>query len=429
MLKSLFDIEKLSSLSEMDKRKLSLFKRLLVFNLVAITTSLLTIFFSSVMDIRHLYIFSVIYGIQLISLYILRKGNIALAGLFHLVTSILLSTCAVIFTGVTNGTEYTLLIYMLLALFLFDKSYQIAFILLLCFTSYFITDFLEVFINVGMEPFPENKNITFLLFSIVMVISTALVMNYIREIRGYQLKTEQLVAEVKKNNALLEEANQELEQFNRIASHDLKTPLRTINSFVGLMERKIARGEYQELPEHIGYVKEGASRMYQLIDDVGKVTKLNNSAASELEEVDLNELVVNVKNSLLAFTKEKGGEIISNRLPTIRSSRQDVFLVFQNFVHNGLKYNESSKPKVELKAIETDDFHEILFTDNGIGIKEEYHSKVFNMFERLHTKNQYEGTGMGLAICKRIIEKLGGKIHITSEEAKGTTFKLSLPKY
>jgi signal transduction histidine kinase len=221
--------------------------------------------------------------------------------------------------------------------------------------------------------------------------------------------------------------NQELERFAYIASHDLKTPIRTIVSFLDLIKKKIEKQEYDNLAYYIDFAHKGGVQMNRLVSEILEFSKLNMSYELELENIDLNQLLANIKEQLDSFIREKKGIVLAKNLPSIRSNSLLINILFQNLIENGLKYNNSESPTVKISATALNDGIELFFEDNGIGINEAFHDKIFQLFTRLHTEKEFSGSGMGLAISHKIVEKMGGRIRLLSKENEGTTFIVFLP--
>lgn len=226
---------------------------------------------------------------------------------------------------------------------------------------------------------------------------------------------------------LLKQSNQELERFAYIASHDLKTPLRNIVSFVNLMERAIKKEDYQVLPEYMDYLKMYSSNMFNLVQDVLEMSKVNNQDL-KLKDIDMNNIIHMVKNNLHDRLSSSNAKVIHQTLPIIRANGSQMLQLFQNLVENGIKYNKSDSPTVWIDYIDIPHFHQFSIKDNGIGIDQAYHKKIFEMFQRLHSISEYEGSGIGLALCKKIIEAHRGNILLESPEEGGIKVICQLPK-
>ncbi|MCW9041534.1 MAG: PAS domain-containing protein, partial [Flavobacteriales bacterium] len=236
----------------------------------------------------------------------------------------------------------------------------------------------------------------------------------------------------KLNNQLLKytnelvKSNEELEQFAYVASHDLQEPLRMVTSFLSQLEKKYAEQLDEKAHTYIDFAVDGATRMRQIILDLLEFSRIG-KYNDELENVDLTEIVEQTKVLLRKIIEEKKAIVIYKNLPKIRAYRSPIVQVFQNLISNGLKYAKADvDPVIEIKAKELKNEWQFAIKDNGIGIDKDYYDKIFVIFQRLHGKTEYSGTGMGLAIVKKIIENFGGKIWLDSKVGEGTTFYFTL---
>jgi light-regulated signal transduction histidine kinase (bacteriophytochrome) len=223
----------------------------------------------------------------------------------------------------------------------------------------------------------------------------------------------------------LRRSNQELETFAHVASHDLKEPLRTISGFLQLLQKRQAGKLDEESEQYVTYVLEAASRMREMLNDL----LLYSAAGTQelnLEPVDLGESLARVRRSLGSLLQERGAVVQSGRLPDVMGDPHQLDQVLQNLVANGVKFNTSSTPKVRLDAERTPEGWHVVVADNGIGIPARRVQEVFEPFRRLHPRDTYEGSGLGLALCKKIVERHGGRIWLESEERKGTRVHLVL---
>ncbi len=224
-------------------------------------------------------------------------------------------------------------------------------------------------------------------------------------------------------------SNQELENFAYASSHDLKEPLRMIGMYTQLLKRRLRGKLDASTEEFMFYITDGVSRMQRLLDDLLAYSRLNKQDIGDFKSVDLNDTVFVVVHNLMMAMKETNTEIIMSPLPDLKASSTEMIQLFQNLIANAIKFRRKEEtPVIQIKYAETLEQHRFMLIDNGIGIKKEYQEKVFNLFERLHSRSDYEGSGIGLATCKKIVSKLGGQIWLSSAENVGTTFHFTIPK-
>ncbi|MEP6747356.1 MAG: ATP-binding protein [Bacteroidota bacterium] len=230
-------------------------------------------------------------------------------------------------------------------------------------------------------------------------------------------------------NKKLSAANINLEQLMYVVSHDLKEPLRMVTSFMSLLKNKYAQILDKEANTYIGFAVDGGKRMQAMITDLLEFshTSLHNS---HKELVDLGLLFNEAQQNLFNLIKESEAVIVTEgRLPPLMVNKTDIIRLFQNLVSNAIKFKKrNTPPAITLKVVENREEWLISLKDNGIGIPGEKFEKIFEIFSRLHSKDEYEGTGIGLASCKKIVENNGGTIWVASEENTGSTFYFTIPK-
>jgi light-regulated signal transduction histidine kinase (bacteriophytochrome) len=226
----------------------------------------------------------------------------------------------------------------------------------------------------------------------------------------------------------LERSNAELQQFAYIASHDLQEPLRTVQSYLQLLQRRYGDRLDGDADEFIRFAVEGAQRMRALVTDLLAYARVS-SRARPFEPTALGDVVEEVLRSLAAAIEERRAEITTDALPTVLGDAQQLRQLYQNLVANALKFNREAVPRVHLGAERRPDGWRLHVTDNGIGLDPAYKDKIFEVFKRLYGRDEYEGTGIGLAICKKIVERHGGEIGVESRLGEGATFWFSLPDH
>lgn len=237
----------------------------------------------------------------------------------------------------------------------------------------------------------------------------------------------QVESELRKANGELQRSNKELEQFAYVASHDLQEPLRMVTSYTQLLERRYSDKLDDDAREFMGYTVEGAKRMQSLITDLLKFSRVN-SHEKEFTDVDCNSLCREALDNLIVSINESDTIISSEGLPVVRGEETQLRQLFQNLISNALKYRDMERQnEIHVGAEKHNGYWQFVVKDNGIGIDEKYSDRIFIIFQRLHGKSEYSGTGIGLALCKKIVERHGGEIWLKSQVGKGSEFFFTLP--
>jgi len=232
---------------------------------------------------------------------------------------------------------------------------------------------------------------------------------------------------VEKMNIKLMSSNKEMEQFAFIASHDMQEPLRTISNYVGLLQNQYKGKLDKDADRCLNSISGATFRMQSLIRDLLEYSKIGND--NNKIEIDCNVLLNDVLNDMNESIKENKAEIHSEQLPVINGYISGINSLFKNLISNAVKFRKKDvHPIINISAEIKDNEWFFTIKDNGIGIDKKYYDKIFVIFQRLHTKAEYAGTGIGLAHVKKIIELHGGKIGFESELGKGTTFYFTIPK-
>jgi signal transduction histidine kinase len=224
----------------------------------------------------------------------------------------------------------------------------------------------------------------------------------------------------------LARSNAELEQFAYVASHDLQEPLRKVASFCQLLEQRYAGQLDDRADQYISFAVDGAKRMQQLINDLLAFSRVGRSGA-DLVPVALDGVLDHAMTNLGPAIADSGASVDADPLPTVRGEASLLVAVFQNLIGNAVKFRSEEAPKVRIAVERSGDDWLFTATDNGIGIDPEYAERVFVIFQRLHAKDEYAGTGIGLSMCRKIVEYHGGRIWLDPEAGSGTTFRFTLP--
>lgn len=253
--------------------------------------------------------------------------------------------------------------------------------------------------------------------------------NVIGVLGTYEDITDRKLAEARLITAMtdLERSNKDLEQFAYVASHDLQEPLRMVSSYTQLLAQHYEGRLDEKAKKFMDYAVDGAVRMQRLINDLLAYSRVGTKGKA-LETTDTHALLGEAIRSLAAAIEEKRALITNDDLPTVRADASQLTQVFQNLLANGIKFQGENVPHLHVSA--RDQRREWVFSvrDNGIGIERQYADRVFTIFQRLYTRQEYPGTGIGLALCKRIVERHGGRIWFESEPGQGSTFFFTIPK-
>ena len=236
---------------------------------------------------------------------------------------------------------------------------------------------------------------------------------------------EERTADLARANEALACSNQDLEQFAYVASHDLQEPLRKVVSYCQLLEEEQAGKFSDEGREFLEVVVDGAKRLQVLVRDLLKFSRVR-ASDKPLDSIDANTSLQAALDNLELAISDRGAEVTTERLPRVLADQGQLALLFQNLIGNALKFCEKSPPKVHVGCRQVGEGCEFFVRDNGIGIDPNAQERIFQIFQRLHNREKYEGTGIGLAICKKIVERNGGQIRVESARGKGSTFYFTL---
>ena len=290
--------------------------------------------------------------------------------------------------------------------------------------------------------FDSDFNVAHFLKIVAYVVPLAgLVLDYIRTYqKQIEHHTDLQIAHTKLNlkarqmselNDNLSQSNSELEKFAYIASHDLQEPLRKIQAFGDRLHSTLDSNVNEKALDYVDRMQKASTRMRDLIDDLLKFSHVG-SYKYNLRELDLNKLLVSVTDDLQVAITEKNAQLTVESLPIVMAEKNQLYQVFLNIISNALKFSKQGQAVqirvyAEEKLVDEQTFWQISIEDNGIGFDPQYSDKIFEIFQRLHGRSKYEGTGIGLAVCKKIIDRHNGKISVESELGKGSRFILLLP--
>lgn len=254
-------------------------------------------------------------------------------------------------------------------------------------------------------------------------------------INRYQKKLEEQVKQLKQLNESLKKekehikaSNEQLENFADVASHDLKSPLRTISTLIQRFKIKFKDNLTEDSAQYLQIIEDSSKKLNEKISETLRFSKVHHYK-DQHEEVDLNELIKSIENNFRTIIDEKKVKINYPELPKINSTKNLLYQVFQNLIDNSIKYSKSDQVVIiNVKIKDLESHWQLCVEDNGLGIAKENHNSIFEKYNRINNDNEYEGSGIGLAIVKEIVDKLHGKIWVESELGQGTTICFTLPK-
>jgi len=227
---------------------------------------------------------------------------------------------------------------------------------------------------------------------------------------------------------VMQRTNTELEQFTYVASHDLQEPLRTIANYLALLERRYHDTFDDKAKRYIDHSIEAAKRLQALIKDLLAFSRAGHRESSPLEEIPSHDVLTEVLASLASALSEAKAEVLAEDLPVVRYNRVHLMQLFQNLIGNAIKYRGTTPPRIAVSCRDAGEAWEFSIRDNGIGVDPAYAERIFEVFQRLHGRDQYQGTGIGLALCKKIADSHGGRIWVESALEAGAIFRFTIPK-
>jgi chemotaxis family two-component system sensor kinase Cph1 len=222
------------------------------------------------------------------------------------------------------------------------------------------------------------------------------------------------------------QSNEDLQRFANIVSHDLREPLRMVSSFVALLSRKYGDKLDDKAGQYIKFAVDGTQRMQDLLEGLLEFSRVQ-THGEPFSDLDLTDAVEAAVKNLTILVEDTGAEITIEPLATVKGDKAQLMQVFQNLIANAIRFCKEAPPVVHISATQEENSLSIAVTDQGIGIEPKNFERVFQIFQRLHARQEYEGTGVGLAVCKRIMERHNGTISVQSEAGQGSTFTLKFP--
>jgi light-regulated signal transduction histidine kinase (bacteriophytochrome) len=281
----------------------------------------------------------------------------------------------------------------------------------------FLVDYSRAILNI-LEDFSEEKTL--------LAGTQKAVLNILEDLDAEKSKVEAINRELRQKTEELARSNAELEQFAYVASHDLQEPLRMVSSYAQLLEQRYNDLLDDRAKKYIFYAVDGAARMQRLITDLLSYSRVE-SRAQPLARTDSHAVLGEAIRNLSEAIAESHALVINDDLPTVWADHSQLVQLFQNLIGNAIKFHGPESPRVHVSAARNGNKWVFCVRNSGIGIDAQYFERIFVIFQRLHGRGEYPGTGIGLALCKRIVERHGGRIWVESEPGKGSAFFFSLP--
>ena len=373
-------------------------------------------------------------------LWLLISGKFV-EGVFYLVGMYtILMFILVMLHGITLGGEFIFIAIAILSSVFFERMRHYYLTVGAIVLAYFITRF---YFFVGEPKLADHVSgwTYHLLFLLSAAVGSWITIQFGEENRKHLRQVGELIKNLKLKNQELErnqkmilEANQQLEQINgelenfaHVISHDLKEPLRNIISFSGLTLSRMDKQASKEQLEYLEFINKNAKQLHAVVTSLKSFFEAEREGLPPLE-VPLGDLLSSVVESLNNFLEERNAEVIYGALPSVQANYGQLFIVFKNLLENSVKYNRAESPQVEISYKESGNCHLFSVRDNGIGIEPAFQERIFEMFKRLHSRAEFEGTGLGLPICKKIIKQRGGEIWLEESSPQGSTFCFTIPK-
>jgi signal transduction histidine kinase len=236
-----------------------------------------------------------------------------------------------------------------------------------------------------------------------------------------------MLAEIRRRDDELHRSNDELKQFAFVASHDLQEPLRSVTSFCDMLKTECQGKLTLDAESFLERIVNGVGRMKALVTDLLNYSRVSREAQIDFEQIELRKVVTEALANLQGSIKDSDAEIYCGELPKVTGDRTQLVQVFQNLIGNAIIYRGPRPPQIHIEAIIRHKLCEIVVRDNGIGISAEHYERIFEIFKRLHNRAKYPGTGIGLAVCRKVVERHGGKIWVESQPGQGSVFRFTLP--
>ncbi|MGB1243290.1 MAG: sensor histidine kinase [Chitinophagales bacterium] len=400
-----------------EKLRTELCNQLIVFAFPAILFHLLYNFLT--VNLLREYLLVVLWVIILSTTMVLNHyKKYILARIYTIIVPFITVAAIHVLFGWNQRLDFMYLLFILISCYILDRKTAFFVITFILLTYTGIAIYLHNFEALLTAYIIPSATFAYFIFAVIMT------MTLTTKVLQENYKYNQITIE---QNKTLEIQNQELERFTYIASHDLKSPLSNIMGFSDLIEEELKDGNYDTALQYLSYIQTSSKRMSYLIEDILEFSKIREGNKENRKNIDLNSIVETVKQSLRQQIESKNAKISYQYLPSYYCNETEISLLFQNLIQNGIKYNTQTEPNIKIWSSQNEESILLHFKDNGIGIDTKHHHQIFEYFKRLHNQTEYEGTGIGLGLCKKIVQNYNGQINIKSIINQGSIFTITLP--
>lgn len=361
------------------------------------------------------------------SYWLMHKGQFFIVAWGSIIIVTLGIIFLILFYGRDIGGELTFLVIGLSCIVLFDSRKSRLILLIFIFCAYILSEVLLQFIA-PFTPEAQMFPVYLVIFGTNFLLSMILMIYFTKQGEQMEKEVNDLMEDLTIRNVELENANSDLAQFAYAASHHFKSPLKNISNLLGLIEKKLPKETLEQHGNYLDLILSDSKHLYRLVEDILTYSTLDSSTFDRKAQINMPKVLERVANNLSEELNFRHVKLSVQEFPALYASETHIELMLQILIQNGFYYNEAKIPVIEISGtIDQDETVSLKVSDNGIGIPIEYQDQVFEMFERLHPNSEYQGTGIGLTVCRRIMQGYGGRIKINSARGEGTTMTLIFP--
>lgn len=362
-----------------------------------------------------------------ISYWLMAKGKFFMVAWGSIIIVTIGIIFLILFYGRDIGGELTFVGIGLSCIVIFDSWKSRLILLIYIYCAYIVSELLLQFVA-PFTPEAQIFPVYLIIFGTNFLLTMVMVIYFTKQGENMEKEVEDLMEDLTIRNKELENANSDLAQFAYAASHHFKSPLKNISNLLGLIEKKLPTETLEQHGNYLDLILNDSKHLYRLVEDILTYSTLDSSTFDRNTQVNMSKVLERVTNNLSEELNSRHVKFSFQELPAFYASETHIELMLQILIQNGFLYNESPFPVIEISGTTDQDGRVSLkVSDNGIGIPVEYQEQVFEMFERLHPHSEYKGSGVGLTVCRRIMQGYGGRIVVNSARGEGTTMVMVFP--